>query len=667
MELTVRRILLTLLLSLGCVLPATAGETWVMRPTKASGGDLRSFDDYLRLIEGRLRSDGVNYAMFDGDDMSTAEFAAGSFTRGGVTRTATSLILVGFQANNSSAVPAVGDDWPSPSTSTVYPNWLTKRSRYWPSKPLLVVGVWRIPGGDVWTIAGPSADSCSTMVSPSALSLFSAQTADSYYRSNYVPGRPGAWKSRNGLNPLPLLTSSAARGSVRPLVQCAMSNLTWNTTTTVTDPDGMVRAASDSALMWRVSPVTATGAETGIPILYVWPTANGVANWSDGLFSMGVAALDSAARAVDATQPVIGSRSDWVPTEAALVISNAGRHSTGQAAETDAGGGVCSPTDTTVYVASVDSLHTLGAPISVQHQVDPDTLRAYPHELRWYLSRLPEARFMPYVSRGFLGSTVGVSGNTSRFALSDPLGRNRTRWMGDSVGTSTCIGDTSYYCGLRRVFALGDSVFGTRALRTLRAPVWDIVPFQYSRDAMPLPDSLHRVLRALGIRTVIVNPSLPEALPGSDYNTNSASGTQGATGTNIIGYSNNSARMPVWSLSSRARLGSMRYAATRAEGATELQSVNVVPLGHNWSDEFLVGNRRIGTASVWYATDYLFYRHNFRTPLDVFEMPASLFHGSSGANRRFAYWQFKWVVNQVNAENYFAGRTVRRLVYTDDL
>lgn len=644
---------------------AWASELWVITPVRPSGGDQRSLNDYVRFIEQRLKSDGVAYRMLKATDLTTPEAAALSMTRGGVTYTGSALMILSFQANTyTGGVSIPGDDYPAPATG-VYPNWLTKRSRYWPSKPTLFVGVWRIPSADMWT----TSDSCSTMVT-GALSAFGAQTPGEFYRSAYVTGRPWAWKTA-GQNPLPLLASSAARGSVRPLVQTAMSGSTWNLATTCTDCDGMTRAAADSALMWRVSPVTATGAETGVPLFFVWPTAAGMASWSDGMFANAVAALDSAVRAMGTGEKIIGSdvSAQWGPTKIALVVSNAGRHTTGTAAETDAGGGI-TLVDSTVYKGSQDSLATLGVPINVHHLVDPDTLALYPNELAWWKTRAPLAKFMPFISRGANNTTaVGASGNTSSSTPIDPFGRNRTRYMGDSVATSSCVADTTYYCQLRSLLQAGFAAFGTtRTLRTLRPPVWDMIPNQYGYRTLPDADSLHYAAYRAGFRSYITNPSLPENSPGSEYNQTNSSLLYSPQLSTLGALQGNSGSRTIYNPSTRQRAGNMRYLATRAEGAIELQSVNLIPSSHKWSDEFLTGNVRSKAGGVvWYPNDYYFYRHNFRTALDVFEMPASLLHGTAGATRRFAWWQYKWIVNQVKAENYFAGRTVRTFVYTDDL
>lgn len=653
---------LSLVLLLLTVATTADARGLVIYPIRASNtnNDQRGLSNYIRWARGVFDSFGMDYEMVPADGISTPNAATGQWTQSnGTVVTADYLIVLDFSVN-STDFPTIN----TASSSTFYPNWLTRQTRYWPTIPTLMVGTWRIPASGIWT----SVDSCSTMVT-GALNPYSSTIASGWHRSVYATGRSAAWKSYNGLHPLALAATTADK-RVEPLVQSHMSGATWGTINTCTDCDSMGRALADSSLMWQLTKkrTDGSGDTTGVPVTYVWPTANsggGGSDFSSALLAMGVAKLHSNVKAADASNRVLLERPLSQPLKWSVLISGAGRHNAGiPGATTDVAGGM-NRADSSVAYRSCDSLGTLDVPMDFTFPVDPDTNAAYPNELANITSRIRDVKFLPVISRGWSGSNVGASGATTFATPIDTWGRSRQVAIG--YPGLDCTTDTTLYCRLAALMARGRTVFGSRLCYAVRAPGWDILASQYSRGRLPNQDSLNTVLAANNIRTVVLNPGMAEGTPGATYYVTSSSGAALGLGTapNLVAPFKHSQRMPAYDPVTRVRRADVFYAATRSEAFGEAQTLNLAGTGHSYVDEFIWGS--LGRGSVWFPLDYPFYLHDFRTPLQIFELPFGLLHGQSQAERRFAWWQVKWAVNQTKTVNYFAGESVWRIVHVDEL
>lgn len=665
-----RALWLLLALSLAlCAGPAEAYRVLVTTGDKPGGSsppDSRGYSGNLRSIRNTLDALGVQYDVMRSDALTTAQVKAGSVTFGGVTRTYDAVIVTNFTKTTAATTYVNG----------FLPDALSLAANR-PTIPVLIVASY-------WAVNGfVQSASCSLGVVNSIGSPFSTfpGSGNGFTRSVYATGYAEPWKTHDGMFPMTIVPGTMSNGVyLRPLVQAAISNASGATGAgTCTDCDGMTRASADSSVLWRLSRTAANGDETGAPIFVCFPNLNGTStasNFSSGLMAMAVAALDSATRMTgfnpdsnrwltgSPAPKVIGSKPGWTPRRLAIALTHAGGHSSGAAESFDGeSGGVFNP-DSATFKASLDSLNSLGIPITAFYNADRDTVAAYPNELGWYKGvRL--AKFSPALTRGMWTSQGGTLGGNSLMRPHDVWGRVRAR----SLYASDCTTDTlSLYCNLTRIKAYNDSLFAGRTVRTLYAPAWDWIPSNYTRAFLPTRDSLVTVAVLAGFNSLIVSPEATEQSPGASYNLQSAGGSVFATSaTNPLGLFNNEQRVPAYRDFAKTQYaGTFNFPATRGRWG-EAASQNLVgSASHWWSDEFLWG--ALSTAGPWYIADYPTYYHNFKTRLSVLEVPVSLLAGTTAAsNKRYGWWHIKSTVNQVKAMNRLAGRTVAVWSYTDEL
>lgn len=632
--------------------------------------DPRGYSGNLRSIRNTLDALGVQYDLIRSDALTTAQVAAGSVTAGGITRTYDAVIVTNFTRTVAGVTYTTG----------FLPDALTLVGNK-PTIPTLIVGAY-------WAVNGfEQSPACSLGVTDSITVAFGTRpgSGNGYTRSVYATGYAEPWKTHDGMMPQPVQVGTLANGVyLRPLVQAHISNASGATgTNTCTDCDGMARAAADSAVLWRLSRTAVNGDETGAPIFVCFPNLNGsstASNFSSGLMAMAVAALDSATRMTgfnpdsnrwltgSPAPKVIGSKPGWNPRRLAIALTHAGGHSSGAAESFDgeSGGAFAAgaANDSATFKASLDSLNTLGIPITMFYNADRDTVAAYPNELGWYKGvRL--AKFSPALTRGMWTSQAGTLDANAPMRPTDVWGRLRNRWL----YSSDCDTDTgSVFCNLTRIKAYNDSLFAGRTARTLYAPAWDWIPSNYTRAFLPTRDSLVTIAVLAGFNSLIVSPEATEQSPGASYNLQSGGGAVFSTSaTNPLGLFNNEQRVAAYrDFSKTDYAGTFHFPASRGRWG-EAASQNLLgSWGHWWSDEFLWG--ALSTAGPWYIADYPYYYHNFKTRLSVLEVPVGLLAGTTaGSNKRYGWWHIKSTVNQVKAMNRIAGRTVAVFTYTDDL
>ena len=131
------------------------------------------------------------------------------------------------------------------------------------------------------------------------------------------------------------------------------------------------------------------------------------------------------------------------------------------------------PADSSVFKASLDSLATLGIPVTFG--VNIDSVAAYPNEKAWY-ERVPLARYTPQSWMGVSDTSAAATGpyTSPRISL-DVLGRYRAR---AAYGDGSAVGaDTSLWARLKWALFKADSIFGRgRVERFLLAPDDDWSP-----------------------------------------------------------------------------------------------------------------------------------------------------------------------------------------------
>ena len=667
---------LWLLLAFSLALAATPAHAYRVlvttgdKPGGSSPPDPRGYNGNLRSIRNTLDALGVQYDVVRSDALTTAQVAAGSATFGGVTRTYDAVIVTNFTKGTAAATYTVGFE---PDKLSLVANK--------PTIPVLIVSAY-------WAINGfVQSSSCSLGVVNSVGAPFSTfpGTGNGFTRSVYVTGYSEPWKTHDGMFPMRVVPGTMSNGvMLRPLVQAAISNASGAAGAgTCTDCDGMTRAAADSSVLWRLSRTDADGDETGAPIFVCFPNLNGTStasNFSSGLMAMAVAALDSATRmnGYDPTTntwltgspapKVIGSKPGWNPRRLAIALTHAGGHSSGAAESFDgeSGGAFAAgaANDSATFKASLDSLNTLGIPLTMFYNADRDTVAAYPNELGWYKGvRL--AKFSPALTRGMWTSQAGTLGGNALMRPTDVWGRLRNRWL----YSSDCDTDTgSVFCNLTRIKAYNDSLFAGRTVRTLYAPAWDWIPSNYTRAFLPTRDSLVTIAVLAGFNSLIVSPEATEQSPGASYNLQSGGGAVFSTSaTNPLGLFNNEQRVAAYrDFSKTDYAGTFNFPASRGRWG-EAASQNLGGgASHWWSDEFLWG--ALSTAGPWFIADYPYYYHNFKTRLSILEVPVSLLAGTTaGSNKRYGWWHIKSTVNQVKAMNRLAGRSVVVWSYTDEL
>lgn len=188
--------------------------------------------------------------------------------------------------------------------------------------------------------------------------------------------------------------------------------------------------------------------------------------------------------------------------------------------------------DTSAYYAALDTAAARGLKFTAIY--DPDSAVTYGRDLI-KLKENPLVRFAPSVTKGVRDTTTNA-GNTSVTALPvDPFGRHRSRAaVGDTLGATNVVWpdgdkDTSLYSQLRRVKNMADSTFGsTRVSRVLFPALDDWSPkFLNGHRADPPLDSVLLAMKEAGFSGVCVNAQDPDA---------SAMSRRGLSKTNPRGY-----------------------------------------------------------------------------------------------------------------------------------
>ena len=165
----------------------------------------------------------------------------------------------------------------------------------------------------------------------------------------------------------------------------------------------------------------------------------------------------------------------------------------------DAWGGI-SPDDSSNFKASLDSLATLGVPITVGVNLATDTLSTYAGDFAWYRRLGGWASYAPENWQAIADSAKG-GGNASLTEPRDPLGLYRKRaQFGDSLAHAIAGSDTSTASLMFRSLRILTEN-GLKVDPVVAGPLFDHRPITASAAG----DSVFFGLSKAGIRAVVVD------------------------------------------------------------------------------------------------------------------------------------------------------------------
>jgi hypothetical protein len=488
-------------------------------------------------------------------------------------------------------------------------------------------------------------------------------------------GQPWRWKvqsntyySDSSTHGLAIVRTTP--GITKARVILGGSSLAFNTNGTFGSapwPDSMSTPAAytttplgDTAVVWTRERIFSNNSVDPAPLIFMLPAnqGNGSAIASDHtLFAMCLAMADSVTGGI-----LIGQTVGYEPPKIAFAMSGAfshGQSGTAGPAEWDSHGvQQATINDTTHVKAGIDSLKALRIPVLVT--VNIDSVAAYPNEKAWW-SGITGAKFSPESRTGAAVSGVAVSGITNQYQTPDIFGRRRARSLITNGrynnGTACSSPDTTMSCLLSYARARLDSIpeFSGRLSKTLIAPAGDYIPTNFTRAAMPNPDTLAVAMLRSGYNRAILDVLPLSSAPSASW-ANSAGGNAVPTAQAPYAPSPSAHTQVVPGFDSFEWLGSRLL----DEAETSITAT------HEFSDELMLGV----FGKPWYLGDTPYWNHNFRTKLSVFLFrPGNFGYRSTATSNvsRSGFHYAKWVVHNVSAINAFAGRNIIHIVDTDDL
>ena len=190
------------------------------------------------------------------------------------------------------------------------------------------------------------------------------------------------------------------------------------------------------------------------------------------------------------------------PLKAALVISGAFRRS----GPRNAGG--IAPNDTTSLKAGLDSLATLGLPVTVG--VCPDSIESRPSEVGWW-KKLGGARFAVEQAAGDSGAVLSGGGNFSLAHPFDPFGKRRVRAAyGDSVRHAVDGSDSSTCAALVASRNQMAPYFSGRISGAVIPLSFDWSPLQANSSSQWNPDSTLLAVSRAGFSVLVFDGQVPQ-------------------------------------------------------------------------------------------------------------------------------------------------------------
>lgn len=646
-----RRVALALLLLAS---PALAGRVAVIREfTKGSAGESEyAASKRLSAVTSRLDFLGVDYDVITQATIANNALALKTGTvylspgPGAVSRQYVAMIHTCFKVGGNRFTGYTPDS-------------LTLGAG-WPSIPHIFLGPNSIQGSGFSSTA-----SCSTGISGSATvsglanSLSMSFTAPGYpYAFHVAPNTGGTINQAYYINSANALTKTSTQAGIfksRLVMGASSMAFNDNGNSSAAWPDSMGRPTSysvgaDTCAIWtreRYSGDTA-------PLIFetLLNITNNSATNGDSFIDMAVALADSATRG-----QIIGQKEGWSPPTIAFVVSGAFTRSvsSGLNYEVSSTHGVQCATqcDTTLIKAGIDSLKSLGIPVTVT--VNVDSVASFPYEKSWW-SGIPTARFAPECRVGTGTDLTGAARLADRYSSPDLFGYQRTRTLG--YGSTCPDGDTSLTCQLKYTRSRLDSIpeFRGRVGRFIQAANSDYLHAGITRANSSGDDSIAAVLRGAGYSCAGIDMMMGDAGMASwwAYSGGNKAPATGAPGSLIV------SQRQVRQLN--PGLDGFNWLAFRAIDEDNSGSAFT---NHPIDAEFWSGTS--GTAP-WYRSDLSYWRHNFRTRLSLFVVrPGDLGYQSTGNPMRPGYHNIRWLVSQVKLINAFAGRTVIKIGYPEDI
>lgn len=348
--------------------------------------------------------------------------------------------------------------------------------------------------------------------------------------------------------------------------------------------------------------------------------------------------------------------------------------------------------DTAGHYAIVDSIKANGIPLTVAFDTNADTVAAYSRDLIKY-AQAASIHFTPQVWLGVMDTTkAAAKGNTGLMLQRDVFGRWRNRGAyGDSLRHTVTGSDTTLAAGLYAMRARGDSILaaygvsGSRISRILIAPDDDWSPkfMRKGPSPSPKPDSVLYAMKQAGFEGVIVDLQDAEA----NVNRGGAFAATNPRGWFAKEMNYRSRLLSEFKLLGHAGypwMGGRAQFSTYSDSTLPFDSLNVgiqyMELARAWYAAFLPADRSF---DVWpynnpsavnvrpYWDNNHFHRADFvyglRGPAHIIRFSASDFSGAPAAPAANGFHVLKSIQQACMAINAFAGRTIVRLGYPDEI
>lgn len=621
---------------------AEAGKVLVISTRNTSDGG-ESFSERSAL--GVLNSWGVDYDFIRPGAARTEYCRLGVQTIGGpggtTTQSYVGIVHLGF---------AVAANSP---TSGYWPDSLTFASK-WPLVPQVFAGVHGVPGNG-WRDDAACSTGIRNLVPPDG-------GAHPRYVQYLVNG-PQVWQPTGVV---PIAANQAAggwytRGIWRPVVGYGVAASARARArpdaSKCSDCDSTGRSASpDSVTLWARY-LSASAADRGRVLVYVdWGPVT--QNNDPSLFAMAIAMLDSATGG-----QVITKKQKIAYTVRGMyrVRPSNVNFADGQQDSTPVGVFCRSDScDTENIAATMDSLNSLGVPITFE--VEADSLMYNEKDYnRQLIRRVSKHRVAISSYNGVAASQRTGTDVAGRYRTPDIFGHTRRREVlppGTTSLPATCSDtDTSIYCLLSFARFRADSVFPGKVSKVLMPAQGDWTPSTITRANSMALDTLLWAYSSLGFQGAVSGFMSPQhtvsrsTLPRGPF-----------------GWTSDGARLTVRNpIVNGPTLGTFAQLPTRgSEYHAQQEWITDNPNVHNILLEEVQGM----WTGDWYTLHDAFHaNHQFGARTRVVSMSAGTLGGSGQGThpRRATWWHIKWHQNRLSAMNQLAGRTVAEAVTLDEL
>ncbi len=313
--------------------------------------------------------------------------------------------------------------------------------------------------------------------------------------------------------------------------------------------------------------------------------------------------------------------------------------------------------DSTNTYAFVDSLASLGAPISFGAPTNLDSITAYKRDIQRVMDKSNNFRLFPFQRFGMDTAAAGL-GNTSLHRPADLFGAWRNR---SAIGDGSFVGaDSSLYSHLLFGFSRLDSLYRNRVDHALYAPLDDWSPKNLSAIGS---DSIYSAIALSGAKAIVTNYNIWNAqsgkqqtlLQGLDYHNRSITtlcGNAYGRKINVLG-------------TAVLDSGSARFDNGYGQGSCCSGGIqNHERVSRFWLS--FIGYRPV-QSWAYNAGTTPYTRDSTFTPQRVAVVPfASLGSGNradaSTSPLAPGWWYVKWIVNGAKTVNLYGRRTLINIV-----